>query len=421
MTTPMVLVTELPEGETPGSLTPPHDPTLRLVQAIVRPDMRRTASLAYDVLLGMGKNPGVRGGSHKDARDVTTRLAPWLLAHRTEWVVMFSAQEIPAKIIAGGLLDGAIAGGARVLLVADAHQRAVVHKAVAGYGATAYVDYREWAAQQGVRLGAATPEQSEVTDEGFAWDAVALPKTDWPWFRARCRDQLAPEHFAAVDDLYIHALRTVRDEAPDYPPKTQVPQRLDVLPLVAILGRLLDDRYTRAEGTVVLRAAQAALFGRGYLLRTEVDSMLNLLVDGDRPATLTDAQWQSLRAYQQQWRGAACALAASGYGVNDTLGLLMRDVDAARRAGTTALAGKTVDPRGWEFVMAQYFERVLEGADYDEPLFSAARTMITRALRDSRNDLGLRLGGYIPIKLGRTPEENWQNLAASNFILMDVR
>lgn len=422
MTAPTVLVTELPTGHTPGTLTPAHDPTLRVVHLLARPAMTKAASLAHDVLVGMGKSSDVTGGSHRDGRDISTRVAPWLLAHRTQWIVVFGAQDIRANLLPIGLLDAALAGGARVLLVAEPRQRAVVLDAVAGYGTTAPVDYREWAAQHDVVLGPAAPEQPEAAAGGFAWDTVELPQVGWPWFRARCRDQLPPEQFAEVDALYRHTLQTVRAQFQDYPRWVDQPRRLDPRPVVDILGPLLRDRYTRAEGALVLKAAQAALFSRGYLLRADVDTLLNLLVDGDRPTPLTDRQWRSLRAYQQAWRSAACAFAASGWSVKETTAVTMHDIESARTALLTSPSGdKHVDPRGWEYLMAQYYERLGEGAESDEPLFTATASMISRAVRDTRSDLGLRLGGYVPIKADRTPEQNWQELTSRKFLLTDLR
>jgi hypothetical protein len=419
--TPVVLVTELPPGESPASLAPTHEPALRIVHALARPDMRKVASLAYDVLAGMDKSVGVRGGSRKDGLDVSTRVAPWLMAYGTEWVVLFSAQEVPAILLAGGILDPVSAAGARLLLVADSGQRSIVMNRVAGYDAET-IDYRTWANENGVVLGPITAPEAEPASGGSGWDSIEVPHADWPWFRARCRDQLGPDQFAAVDALYLKALRTIYDQAPDYPAKTQLPARLDVTPIVALCGSLLENRYTRAECTVVLRGTQAALFRRGYLLRAQVDALLDLLVNGDRPVPLTDRQWRALRGYQQQWRSAAIALAASGFGISDTLSLTVGDVQRARAAtATELLPGKNLDPRGWPLVLAQMFERLGEGAADGEVLFTSAHSMIARALRDTRADLGLRLGGRVPIKQGRTPEENWLDLVSRRFILIDIR
>ena len=418
MNAPVVQVTELPDGATPVSLAPAPDPALRVVHTLVRPDLRRVSALVHDVLVAMGKDGRVTGGSHHDP-DVVTRLGPWLMAYRTEWVVLFSAQEVTPAVLPG-LLDGVVGAGARVLLVADPGHVAVTLAAAAGYG-PGRVGYRTWARQNGVVLGPADSRPRPPSDVDV-WDGLELPRVDWPWFRARCRDQLAPDRFALVDALYVHALHEFRRRTPAHPPRTSVPRRLDTKPVVRLFGELLDGRYTTAEALVVLRAAQAALVPLGYLLRAEVDSLLNLLSGGDRPAVLTDDQWLALRSYQHAWRAAACALAASGLGVNDTLDLTAGHVWAARDGGTTTLRpGQTVDPRGWPLVMALAHDRVGDGAADHDPLFTTARTTLPRALRDARQDLGLRLGGYIPIRQDRTPQQNWEELAGRRLKLLDLR
>lgn len=83
--------------------------------------------------------------------------------------------------------------------------------------------------------------------------------------------------------------------------------------------------------------------------------------------------------------------------------------------------GKPVDARGWPYVEAQTFERLAEGALPDEPLLDTKPHKVTVALRDSRADLGLRLGGYVPVNTHRTPEENWEFLASRRFTLVDIR
>lgn len=114
-------------------------------------------------------------------------------------------------------------------------------------------------------------------------------------------------------------------------------------------------------------------------------------------AVTAPTTWRRLAAYREPYRGAVCALAAVGLGIDDMCELACSDVDAA---GTQVTFGGTAMdiPAGAEvFVRAQLLWRSYFGAEPTDLFFAdehnhlLARRLLSQALRDPLLELGVPL------------------------------
>lgn len=418
--TPLVQWTELPRGENPGSLVPAPDPMMHVVHGLAAPDMTRRYHLEHELFTALGKRTDVAGGLGRD--DGAPVIAAWLQAYRTRWVLLFSAQDIPAQL-AEAAAEPVAAGGARLLLVADPGYGQQTAQAFAGW-APARIGYREWADANHVALQPIARAQEAHSDRDRSpWLDIDIPRTDWPWFRAACRDTLTAPEFALVDELYLRSLRAVRKNVTvpearraDSPGHDRVREAV-----LDALVPLVSEVQSRAQGTVALRAAQAALIPAGLLPRAELEPFLQSLADSHRPPTLSPERWRSMRAYRDPWRPLFGTLLLSGLSYDSIYALAVGDVLAAKARDDGTLAGVEVHPDGWEYVVAQYYVRRAEGANNRDPLLDMGTSALGFARRALRNDLSIALGAEERSHLGETLHDTWLRVMRRRLTVTDIR
>ena len=340
---------------------------------LARPEQQGRSSNASDLLAALGAREDIRS-SARGRLDDDAHAVIWLAAHRTRTVVCASPQ--PLKTATLEHLAGLCAAAGNDLRLAcdTGHARRTTDR-LGAVGATS-VGWDDAVAA----LPPAAPHPAEPDPPDPAeWDGrTALPRTDFTAFRDDCRRLLPPDQHAAVDALYAATARRVRDDPAD-------PGEVAVY---SSLGRDLDACATLDEALTVLRATQAGLFARGWLLTADTDKTISGLCDEDRPLPLTPAQWRSLRAYRLPARAAACALNAAGL---STAQIEHAHVVDAADDGPIADAS----PHAMPYLRAQRLLRLSEGAALEDRLIDMPLASITAALRDARRDLGLRLAARV--------------------------
>jgi hypothetical protein len=419
--TALVQWTELPEGEDPATLAPPADPSLRVIQGLLAPDTSTGFQVEHELLMALGKRSDVTGGLARD--DGARYVSAWLQTYRTEWIVMFSAQDFTPHT-ADAVMEPCVAGGARLLLVADSGYGLQTGQVFQAWGPDR-VDYRAWAAEHQVVLQAVPlAERGPASEPEDPWQSMTLPRTDWPWFRATCRDTLAPDEFALVDALYLKVVRAMRAVDLWLPPTGQS-RKLDTdrmrEPILAALVDVADGILSPNPGLVVLRAAQAALVPRGILIRAEAEPFLATLSETSRPPVLTAAQWRSLRAYRDPWRPAAAALLINGLSAATIHELSCREVFDARTRRDRTLRGSEFPSEAWEYVVAQLLVRQEEGASGNDPYFDMGASALSYARRALRNDFAISPGGYEKSNLNETLHETWLRTVRRRIQVSDIR
>jgi hypothetical protein len=112
----------------------------------------------------------------------------------------------------------------------------------------------------------------------------------------------------------------------------------------SIAARMLD-RYdqcaTDAELVVATRATQVALFRLGWFVQVDHAHLVGTAAHEPRRAQRDDTWWRRLAVYREPYRGAICALAATGGGSQDMLAVTCRDVAAD---GSTVQIGDQLRP-----------------------------------------------------------------------------
>jgi len=390
-----VLVTEAPEGTRPHALVRHADPDLQTAFLVARPDDGRPSGPAQDILRALGVRDEVVAA--KGSPGEQSKLAVvWLVAHRTRTVVVSSPQALKD----GSLREYAeltTAAGSDLLLACDTgHARSTAGR-LECWGATRTVWDCAVAALPPIRKDDADGPRVHPVE----WDRqITLPRADFTLFRDACRRLLPHDRFEPLEVLYTQtARRVLTDPRP---------------PLQHHIFKDLTDEFDRSPTlnhcVTVLRATQAGLFRRGWLLGADLEKVIIRLTSENRGLPLTDTQWRSLRAYRAPARSAACVLHATGYGTAAQLMLTL--TDAADDSPLMLAAHPLAQP----YLRAQRLSRYGDGAQPHEPLFTSHRAALSNAVKDARRTLHLPL----PYKPPSNANGRGYHQTTSGFSLLDL-
>jgi len=368
-----ILVAEAPQG-TPATRVPARTRNDLDAVAIVAPlGSRAHHDLPLDLLAEMGKRNDVTGKA-KHTQDNAALATVWLRAHGTSWVVVTSPHAMPVTALQF-LATLVLPAGARLLLACDHGTAGQILDGLADWGAAA----TSWDAIASL-VPQPDPIQQDKKDEPEQdWTAASLtlPREDWPVFRSECRRLLSPRTFTEIDSVYQKAFRATRNWLRANDPTEESVAAL----LSTVLAQSDLDRTVTA-----LRGCQAAHMAAGWLLRVDLDKAVAAL--SQRPVSMTDAQWRSLRAYLDPNRAAIVVLHEHGLTITQMLGLTLADTAPdGSRAGAIA-----VDPRGHDYIKALWLHRHSDGAQDTDPLIEHEQVRIVAIMKNARNDLSLHMG-----------------------------
>jgi len=372
--TAAVFVTEAPPG-TPATRVPARTTgDLSVVALVAPPGSRAHIELPLDLLAELGKRSDV-AGRDRHGQQAAPAASVWLTAHRTRWVVVTSPHVLSGphlQLLATITLPTPVT----LLLACDHGTAGGVLDRTADYGAAP----TPWAGLAGLLPSPPTPATGQdATPAGTHVDReCTLPTSDWPTFRSDCRRLLHPDTFTTVDTIYTTAYRAARRWL-----RTNEPTEQDTAELV---GNVIGTGGTVNDAVVALRACQAAHMEAGWMLRVDLQQAINAI--GQRPSVLTGADWRSLRAYSSPHRAAAVALHQHGLTVAAMQHLTLDQIsDDGSQAAETG-----IDERARVYLRAQALQRLAEGTPLDGTLFPDEPRRSVNAIRDARDDLGLRLG-----------------------------
>jgi hypothetical protein len=369
-----ILIAEAPPG-TPATRVPArttHD--LSVIALVAPPSGRAHAELPLDLLAELGKRDDV-AGRNRHVQEATVVAAVWLAAHQTRWVVVTSPHVLSGPHLQL-LATITLPTPSTLVLACDHGTAGDVHDRTADYGAAP----TPWAGLAGLLPAPQTPAPGRAATPAGTWvdRECTLPTSDWPTFRSDCRRLLNLDTFTTVDTVYTAAYRTARRWL-----RANEPTEQDTADLV---GKVIGTGGTVNDAVVALRACQAAHMEAGWMLRVDLQQAVNAV--GQRPSVLTGDDWRSLRAYVSPHRAAAVALHQHGLTVAamQRLTLDQVDGDGSRAAGTA------IDERARVYLRAQTLHRLAEGTPLTGTLFAEEPRRSVNAIRDARDDLGLRLG-----------------------------
>ena len=234
-----------------------------------------------------------------------------------------------------------------------------------------------------------------------------LPRTDFYAFRARLRDVLRPEQFSLVDRLYCATFHAIVNEPPATPEDA-----------AATLTAFFAQHRTPGHALTIARAAQAALFTHGLLLKVSIDTLLHGTADTEH-RRMTPAEIRSLRAYRTAWRSVAAVLYDADLSKQEIhavrLDQVTRDGDLIGVDHLPLLDDAKV------YLRAQRTYRLITGATASDPLIDQTRQSVAVALRRLGAELNLPApSNHVPAEAKRS--DRWQhNLGVTLLPLVGLR
>jgi hypothetical protein len=365
-------LTPLPSNLSAKSLLPNTDPTTGVVTATVRPT-RHAWAVGQTVLAAMGIRLDLIGAGRRHGENLEL-LNAWFSAYGVRLLVLRHATNTTDFDLLDEVLLVCESVGVDLALTCDdtAGQRLVDWVTER----SGHVDVTHEPLLDRV-ANAARPVPGMRTDDSDDAFPMLLPRVDFYAFRARCRDVLTPAQFALVDALYVTTYQEVQSDP--YGTAEEAAAR--------ITAAVTDTDHV-GKALVVARAAQAAMFTHGLLLKVNLGYFLKGIQDAEH-RRLTAAEIRSLRAYRNPWQSAAVVLRDADLSRDHITALRISNVtDDGHLAGVDHLP-LSDDAR--VYLRAQRILRTIQGAAGDDPFITAPNRSIGQAQRRASVELNLPL------------------------------
>ena len=335
----------------------------------IRPDLKRGAVIASDILAGLGKRRDVAGLGRNQAQDTALAKA-WLRAYDIEHLVATEAQRL-TPLLLRYLVTLASDTGLQLWLLHRSPRDDVFLRGLTKRGAHPMQVSDVPAAQHQLAL-----EESRPTL------AVYLPAAGFHQFLSACRDNLNATDHSKV--LTRHRTRTALFEAALHR------DGANIKTIALLMEQVLRPAPHDDLLTIDLRALQTACWQRDLYVKTDLPT---LLASPERQQCDPEIADRALMAYRQPHRAVAVALAAQQVGVTDTHALRITD---AHPDGTLNV------PDGRRLELGEHTRRALrallllrktQGAQAHEPLLNVKERAISSALIDANSQLDIRVHG----------------------------
>lgn len=391
-----VSLTPMPGDRGVHELLPNTDPTSGVVTMTPRPSLISWA-IGQSLLEALGIRSELFGSGRDHDEDMLVASA-WLIAHHIEIVVVRHASIIKKREMLDSLLLLCSGAGAHLALTCDESSGEHLYEWVEQHGHIEIGD-RPLYATLAAASRPLTPEDRRQGDEFPRF----LPKVDFYLFRARCREVLAADEFAVVDDLYKRVFRDIRDS----PPKTSVEAGERIVQLCSALAG-------PGEVLTTIRAAQAALLTQGALLKVNLPLYMNAVREHEH-RRLNPGEIRALRGCRQPWRSAMAVLRDANLSSDDIVALRLQDITDE---------GYLVPGDYWDlssdarvYLRAQRLLRSLEGASESDRFIDV--TPPSMILGHRRIAIELGLPGYRAREATTsTTAQNWKNAVGASLTVL---
>lgn len=364
MATHHVDVTRL---RTPLPLGPPSPGSALWFE--IRPNLKRSAVIAGDILAALGKRRDVAGKGRNENQDVALVLA-WLHAYDITALVATEAQNL-TRLTMRNLVAIAKAAGLPLWLLhrpprSDDFDRALqrVHAHPLRYADVPQPSVRD-------PLIGARPGLSVQLDSPPPFDR----------FRSTLHDSLAPEDYARMVSAYIDTFIQC-DDVLDR-------DGADIDVIANLVEHVMAPAPLDDALVVGVRALQLAAWHHDTYVKTDIPA---LLASSERPLVDPITIDETLVAYRQPHRAVVVALAAQQIGVLATLQITVGD---ARNDGLDLPAGRVavLGEQTSRACRAQVELRRREGAAACDPLFRLTDRAVSSALNQAALDFGIAVHG----------------------------
>lgn len=335
----------------------------------IRPNLKRSAVIAGDILAALGKRRDVAGKGRNENEDVALVLA-WLQAYDITALVAIEAQNL-TRLTLRNLVTLAKTAGLPLWLLhrpprSDDLDRLLqrVHAHPMRYGDVPQPRTREPVIGSRASLGI---------------ELTTPPPFDR--FRSMLRETLPSDEYArlaaAYDDTFTHC-----DDILDR-------DGTSVEVVAALVENVMAPAPVDDALIVGIRALQLAAWHHDLYIKTE---LVTLLASSERHLVDPVSIDEALVAYRQPHRAIVVALAAQQVGVIPTLGITLGDV----HDGVIRLPGDRIlrtHEHAGRACRAQAELRRREGASGTDPLFQLTDRAVSSALNQAALDFGIAVHG----------------------------
>ncbi|TPG17055.1 hypothetical protein [Pedococcus bigeumensis] len=339
------------------------------------PDVRRIGIIALTILETMGKDLRVTGGNAVRNEEHIKYAPIWVAAHGLDRIAVLNGQRVTAAM--AGHLRTLFGQHAQIIAVCESGTSRRTLRLLKRDGAAATtLDWDDFLTSNPVRQQQAP---TEAPTDGYTLDD--LPHVDFLVFRHTAQTITTPAMFATIDKDYTTAFKAA----------TQIEPNLETV--LDDIARITWNAHSTASILVTVKAFQAALFRRGWLLRARADQLLGTLCSVRHPRA-TDRDWKALRAYIRPERSATAALFLLNVPAADIPTLTLKEVENALTDG--ALRGAPIPEAARPLLIAEALRRHAENQSPDGPFLTLPPGNPRRHLEfiiDARRDLGLPIDG----------------------------
>lgn len=360
-------LTPLPSSVAATSLLPNTDPLSGVVTTTVRPT-RHLWPIGQDILAALGVRHDLPYSGRQNGEDLRL-IHAWFVARNITTLVLRHVTNVLNRDMLDSIHNLTTAANVNLALTCD---DTTIDKTI------------DWVTD---RNGTIHDTHQPLLDHldhitrptfieppGPDWFPRALPHADFYMFRAQCRDLLTPTDFGMVDDLYTATFKNVATNP--FTTTDEAAQRLTDLATSDNPGYAL----------TVARAAQAAMFTHGLLLKVHV-SRFTRGVENAEHRRLLPHEIHALKCYRSPWRAAAILLRDANLSRDQ-----IKDVRISNVTETGDLTGfdhLPLHPMARTYLHAQRLARIIDGQPPNEPLISHKSRRIAHAHRRAAIDLNL--------------------------------
>lgn len=365
-------LTPLPSNLSAKSLLPNTDPATGVVTATVRPT-RHAWTVGQTVLAAMGIRLDLAGAGRRHGENLEL-LNAWFSAYDVRLLVLRHATNTTDFDLLDELLLVCESVGADLALTCD--DTVGQHLVDWVTERTGHIDATHEPLLDRVASASRPMPELPAADGDDAFP-LSLPRVDFYAFRARCREVLTPAQFTLVDALYATTFQEVRSD----PYGTAEEAAARITAAVTHTDHV-------GKALAVARAAQAAMFTHGLLLKVNLGYFLKGIQDAEH-RRLTPAEIRSLRGYRNPWQSTVVVLRDADLSRDDITALRLTNVtDDGDLAGVDHL---TLSPDARVYLRAQRILRTIQGAGGDDPFITAPNRSIGQAQRRASVELNLPL------------------------------
>jgi hypothetical protein len=338
------------------------------VWVFVRPDLRRGAAVAADILTAMGKQLTWHGKGRNENDDLQLALA-WMHAHESSDLVIANAQHAPAHTLNALRELAANAGVPLWLLHRSPIDDAKLDK------------INRMSTRSGSLCDVPPHLPAASLPIAVARMAVNVPDADFPTFYSELLE--GGENMGPAAQIYLQQLVTT-DLLLQTSPNP-------ITTLGASVTSLLLDAPIESEITCRIRAMQVTAWRHDIFLDADLPTCF---ASEDRPTIRGPDLDTTLLRYRQPQRAIAIALTLRNIDLIRIASLTVGDID---QHGLPTRMPDVISPEDPIFraFRAQKHLRIFQGATAGDPLLCQDLKSLARYVLDAQQDLGVNVAGRL--------------------------